>query len=225
MAKPKFDHEILVLQGGGALGAYQAGVYEGIAAAGPRPDLGRRRLDRRDQRRADRRQPARTPGRAAARVLGPRVRACARAWPAGSTRAADDQPLSAGSRRRCSASRVSSRRGCRRRSCAGRQRPSAASFYDTAPLRAPSTSWSTSTASIAATVRLRSARSTSAPATRSTSTARRTRIGPEHVMASGALPPGLSAGGDRRRVLLGRRDRVQHAAAVRRGRDFRMTTR
>src|SRR5690242_12951994 len=28
----------LVLQGGGALGAYQAGVYEGLAAAGIRPD-------------------------------------------------------------------------------------------------------------------------------------------------------------------------------------------
>jgi NTE family protein len=35
--KKKFDHEILVLQGGGALGAYHAGVYEGLAEAGHAP--------------------------------------------------------------------------------------------------------------------------------------------------------------------------------------------
>ena len=34
----KYDHVILVLQGGGALGAYQAGVYEGMAEAGYLPD-------------------------------------------------------------------------------------------------------------------------------------------------------------------------------------------
>lgn len=32
--KVKFDHQILLLQGGGALGAYQAGVYEGLVEAG-----------------------------------------------------------------------------------------------------------------------------------------------------------------------------------------------
>ena len=37
MKKQKFDHEILVLQGGGALGAYHAGVYEGLAEAGHAP--------------------------------------------------------------------------------------------------------------------------------------------------------------------------------------------
>ena len=30
----KYDHEILLLQGGGALGAYQAGVYEGLVEVG-----------------------------------------------------------------------------------------------------------------------------------------------------------------------------------------------
>ena len=35
---PKHDHSILVLQGGGALGAYQAGVYEGLSEAGVAPD-------------------------------------------------------------------------------------------------------------------------------------------------------------------------------------------
>jgi NTE family protein len=32
------EQTVLVLQGGGALGAYQAGVYEGIAEAGLAPD-------------------------------------------------------------------------------------------------------------------------------------------------------------------------------------------
>jgi NTE family protein len=34
----KHDHTVLVLQGGGALGAYQAGVYEGLAECGAAPD-------------------------------------------------------------------------------------------------------------------------------------------------------------------------------------------
>ena len=37
MIKDKFDHEILVLQGGGALGAFQSGVYEGLTKAGLEP--------------------------------------------------------------------------------------------------------------------------------------------------------------------------------------------
>jgi len=35
--RQQFDHEILLLQGGGALGAYHAGVYEGLAEAGHAP--------------------------------------------------------------------------------------------------------------------------------------------------------------------------------------------
>ena len=37
-AKPQYDYVILVLQGGGALGAYQAGVFEGMTEAGYMPD-------------------------------------------------------------------------------------------------------------------------------------------------------------------------------------------
>ena len=37
MERKEFDHEILLLQGGGALGAYQAGVYEGLVEAGVAP--------------------------------------------------------------------------------------------------------------------------------------------------------------------------------------------
>jgi NTE family protein len=36
--RPPFDSIALLLQGGGALGAYQAGVYEGLAEAGLHPD-------------------------------------------------------------------------------------------------------------------------------------------------------------------------------------------
>ena len=43
---------VLVLQGGGALGAYQAGVYEALRERRHRARLGHRHLDRRDQRRA-----------------------------------------------------------------------------------------------------------------------------------------------------------------------------
>ena len=35
---PRHDHIVLVLQGGGALGAYQAGAYEGLAEMGVVPD-------------------------------------------------------------------------------------------------------------------------------------------------------------------------------------------
>ncbi len=37
MERAKYDQSILALQGGGALGAYQAGVYEGLAEAGMLP--------------------------------------------------------------------------------------------------------------------------------------------------------------------------------------------
>ena len=37
MERKEYDHEILLLQGGGALGAYQAGVYEGLVEAGVAP--------------------------------------------------------------------------------------------------------------------------------------------------------------------------------------------
>ena len=34
MKKGNYDHTILLLQGGGALGAYQAGVFAGLSEAG-----------------------------------------------------------------------------------------------------------------------------------------------------------------------------------------------
>ena len=95
--------------------------------------------------------------------------------------------------------------------------PAAISYYDTAPLRAVAR----------AAGRLRPAQLRRGPALgRRGQRARRgnfvllrqprtQRIDARHIMASGALPPGLSADRDRRRVLLGRRPRLQHAAAVR----------
>jgi NTE family protein len=38
MKRHTYDHEILLLQGGGALGAYQCGVYEGLAEVGVTPN-------------------------------------------------------------------------------------------------------------------------------------------------------------------------------------------
>ena len=52
------EKNALVLQGGGALGSYQAGAYEALLAAGQTDRLGRRHLDRRDQWRDHLRQSA-----------------------------------------------------------------------------------------------------------------------------------------------------------------------
>ena len=69
---------VLVLQGGGALGAYQGGVYEALREAGTRARLGDRHLDRRDQRRASSPATRREERlRAAARVLEARRAGCA----------------------------------------------------------------------------------------------------------------------------------------------------
>ena len=67
---PGCDRIALVLQGGGALGAYQAGVYQALHEAEHRAGLGVRRLDRRHQLGDHRRQSRRPPARPAAHVLG-----------------------------------------------------------------------------------------------------------------------------------------------------------
>ena len=68
MAKNGRDPEktVLVLQGGGALGAYQAGAYEALAAAGHVAGVGRRHVDRRHQR--ARSSPATRPSAASTRL-------------------------------------------------------------------------------------------------------------------------------------------------------------
>ena len=64
------DRIALVLQGGGALGAYQAGVYQALHEADIEPDWVSRRFDRRHQCRDHRRQSARAAAGAAASLLG-----------------------------------------------------------------------------------------------------------------------------------------------------------
>ena len=61
----------LVLQGGGALGAYQAGVYQALARRGHGARLGMRRFDRRHQLGDHRRQSTGASSREAANFLGP----------------------------------------------------------------------------------------------------------------------------------------------------------
>ena len=36
---PPYDRTVLVLQGGGALGSYQAGVFQGLSEAGVMPQM------------------------------------------------------------------------------------------------------------------------------------------------------------------------------------------
>ena len=138
-ALPLPDYVALVLQGGGALGSYQAGVIEALADAGDRDRLGRGHLDRRGQRRDLRRQPARAPRRAAAQPSGTR-----------STSALPSFPIWP-QRRRCANASTNGRpasvmaagvpgfftpaHACRR--CwPPPGTPEALSFYDSAPLAA-----------------------------------------------------------------------------------------
>ncbi len=48
-ARPDFERIALLLQGGGAMGCYQGGVYQALAESDLHPELGRRHLDRRHQ--------------------------------------------------------------------------------------------------------------------------------------------------------------------------------
>ena len=56
VTKGRPQRVILVLQGGGALGAYQAGVYQALAGSRFAAGLGHRHIDRRHQCQPDRRQ-------------------------------------------------------------------------------------------------------------------------------------------------------------------------
>ena len=76
-----FERIALLLQGGGALGAYQGGRLSGSGRSGPASRLGRRHLDRCDQFRDHRRQSAGKARRAPARLLGDRERVAAGTFP------------------------------------------------------------------------------------------------------------------------------------------------
>ena len=111
---------------------------------------------------------------------------------------------------------ASSRRACRRRRSSRRARSAAISYYDTEPLRAHArAAGRLRSAQLPARCGCRSARSTSRRGNFVYFDSAQQRLDARHIMASGALPPGLSADRDRRRVLLGRRPGLEHAAAVR----------
>ena len=102
------------------------------------------------------------------------------------------EQLSTASAMSRSACRVSSRRARCRRSSRPDGSIGALSFYDTAPLKATLeelVDFDLINSKQAAALARRGQRC--APATRCISTTARCAVGPEHVMASGALPPGF----------------------------------
>ena len=213
------DECILVLQGGGALGAYQAGVYEALAARRMTPDWVAGISIGAINAALIAGNPPEQPRRAAARVLGDASRRCRSAPRCRRCRSAcgarDVVNETSDDRACCSASPASSRRAFRRRRSSRRDRRRRSAT--TTPRRCARRSSELVDFDLlnAARCASRSARSTCAAATSSTSTARARRIdvAPRHGQRRAAA--GLSADRDRRRVLLGRRHRLQHAAAVR----------
>ena len=201
LERPPFDCVALVLQGGGALGAYQAGVYQALAEANLHPDwvagisigainaaLIAGNAPRERVSRSCAPSGRRSPRSALFDPFGlGALLAARRSWVTFSSTSCAPEPPCSGARP------ASSRRDFRRRTSLrrARSRPRAS----TTPRRcgARSSGWSTSTASMPARCASASARSTSAPATSSISTTTTHKIRPEHVMASGALPPGFPA--------------------------------
>ena len=203
-----YETVALVLQGGGALGAYQCGVYEGLEEAGVRPDwfagisigainaaiLAGNAPERRLDRLREFWQRISTP----ALPLPPEVFDWQRQWldalPKCGTAQSADRIRSAPGPRCCTARAASSCRACRRRMrrCrARRARPAS-----TAPRRCGRRSrhWSISSASTIRHHRAsRSARSTCATATLPTSTTARQPSASSTSLASAALPPAFAA--------------------------------
>ena len=188
---------MLVLQGGGALGSYQAGAYQALVPPRFRTGLGGRHLDRRHQRRDHRRQPAANGG----------SRGCKEFWEMVSA-PVPWQPLL---RRRHAADSLFNETSAALIATFGVPgfftprfppaplwppgSPQSQSYYDTAPLRA--------TLERLVDFDLINARKTRLSVgavsvttgnfiyfDNSNSEAGQ-EIGPEHIMASGALPPGF----------------------------------
>ena len=212
----KHDHTVLVLQGGGALGAYQAGVYEGLAECGAAPDwvagvsIG-----------------AINAALIAGNPPERRVERLREFWDRVSAQLPFVPPASMDSMRplfdqmSSATAFVFGVPGF----FSPRMVPpflaldgsiGALSFYDTQPLKATLEELvdfelinrdGGVRLSLGA-VDLRTGNSVYFDS-------KTTQIRAEHVLASGALPPGFPPVRDRRRALLGRRHRVEHAAVVR----------
>ena len=215
---PRGEECILVLQGGGALGAYQAGVFEALHAATPRARLGRRHLDRRHQCRADRRQSAGATRVERLREFWELVSAPGLAAPtrccAGPDRgAAQPRQRGAGTAVRRAGLLHAALAAGRRSSRAGSS--AAISYYDTAPLRATLerlVDFDRINDGAGAAVGRRGQR-----AHRQLRLLRHRQRAPRRAPRHGQrrAAAGLCAGRDRRRALLGRRPGLEHAAAIR----------
>ena len=155
--------------------------------------------------------------RAPARLLGARV--VGRAGQPGPGRHAVARAVQLPERRptsRASACRASSSRASRRRWSCRRGSPAALSFYDTAPLQGDAGgAGRLRPARATGRCASASARSTSAAATSPTSTPRDAAPAARAHHGLRRAAARLAAGPDRGRGLLGRRPRLQHAAAVR----------
>ena len=185
-ARPPFECIALLLQGGGALGAYQAGVYQALAEADLHPDwvagisigainaaiiAGNPPDERVDKLRAFWEEITANP-------LLDWAGCSRRVHSQGRPRAQRRQPAERGLRLCSAARRASSPRDSRPLGCtraAPSRRPASTTPSSS---RRRSSGWSTSTASTPARCASASARSTSAPATSSISTTPRTRSAP-----------------------------------------------
>ena len=210
---PLPDEVALVLQGGGALGAYQAGRVRRPAGQGDRGRLGRRHLDRRGQRRDHRRQSAGAAGGAAARLLGASDRGAARAAASAATICGANgciMPRPEWSPRR--ACRASSRRAPAPPLLAPAKSAGALSFYDSAPLAATLDALVDWDLLNDGPVRL----SVGAVDVETgnfhyfDTRQEQDRRAPHHGLGRAAARP--AADRDRRRLVVGRRPRLQHAA-------------
>ena len=196
--RPPFERVALILQGGGALGAYQAGVYQALAEANLHPDwvagisigavnsaliAGNPPEKRVEQLRAFwetvSQPPFGVPTLPGVDIHGEYMHA------------AVNQMRSLGILLGGAPGFFTPRVPPPYLQPPGSA--AAVSFYDVAPSRPRSSAWWTSTSSMPARCVSASARSTSAPAISSISTAPRMRSVRQHVMASGSLPPGFPA--------------------------------
>ena len=207
------DENVLVLQGGGALGSYQAGVFEALANEGIAPtwvagiSIG-----------------AINAALIAGNAPGERVARLgssgnpALGHPGAGVEAGDGRLhgwLNSRRRRRRSTWHARASSAARRPAPLQRRGTLAAiSYYDTAPLKETLKRLvdferhqpARDALSVAAVnVRTGNSRISTPPAA----------IDVRHIMASGALPPGFPPVADRWRALLGRRPRLQHAAPLR----------
>ena len=218
--RPPFERIALILQGGGALGSYQAGVYQALAEANLHPDwvagisIGAVNsaliAGNPPERRVDRlREFWETVSMSA--VRGALSRGFGDPRRIYSQRRQSGALIGHPARRRA---RLFSNRVFRLPFFYPNGSPEALSYYDVAPLKATLERLVDFDLINAGAMRF----SVGAVNVRTGNfvyfDSTTYQIGPEHVMASGSLPPGLPGDRDRRRALLGRRPRLQHAAAM-----------